>query len=74
VLRSGLPEGRRRLQRLARVATWLEKKKEKEALTSTAESILAGPTYWPWSGGADSMSDVPLGDSRRLAAALLEAS
>jgi acetyl-CoA acyltransferase len=44
-----------------------------QALTSAAEAILAGQHDVAVVGGADSMSDVPLGLSRRLAKALVEA-
>lgn len=44
-----------------------------KALTCAAEDILAGQHDVAVVGGADSMSDVPLGLSRRLAGALVEA-
>lgn len=44
-----------------------------QAATSAAESILAGQHDVAIAGGADSMSDVPLGVSKRLATALMDA-
>src|SRR5271170_3583187 len=44
-----------------------------QALTSAAQEILTGQHDVAVVGGADSMSDVPLGISKRLTAALMEA-
>src|SRR4051812_14822352 len=67
VLRSGLPRDVDAFSVSRACATSLQ------ALTSAAETMLAGQHDVAVVGGADSMSDVPLGVSRRLAAALLEA-
>lgn len=45
-----------------------------QSMTSAAEAILAGQHDVAISGGADSASDVPIAVSKRLAAALVEAS
>jgi acetyl-CoA acyltransferase len=45
-----------------------------QAMTSAAESILAGQHDVAIAGGADSVSDVPIAVSKRLASALVEAS
>jgi acetyl-CoA acyltransferase len=67
VLRSGLPKDIDAYSVSRACATSIQ------ALTSAAEAILAGQHDVAVVGGADSMSDVPLGLSRRLAQALVEA-
>lgn len=67
VLRSGLPRDVEAYSVSRACATSLQ------ALTSATEEILAGQHDVAIVGGADSMSDVPLGVSRRLAGALMEA-
>jgi acetyl-CoA acyltransferase len=67
VLRAGLPKSTDAFSVSRACATSLQ------AMTSAAESMLAGQHHVAIVGGADSMSDVPLGVSRRLTAALLEA-
>jgi len=67
VLRAGLPRDVDAYSVSRACATSLQ------ALTSAAEEILAGQHDVAVVGGADSMSDVPLGLSRRLAGALVEA-
>jgi acetyl-CoA acyltransferase len=67
VLRAGLPKDIEAYSVSRACATSVQ------ALTSAAEEILAGQHDVAVVGGADSMSDVPLGLSRRLAGALVEA-
>ncbi len=67
VLRAGLPKEVDAFSVSRACATSIQ------ALTSAAEAILAGQHDVAVVGGADSMSDVPLGLSRRLARALVEA-
>jgi acetyl-CoA acyltransferase len=67
VLRSGLPRDIEAFSVSRACATSIQ------ALTSAAESILAGQHDVAITGGADSMSDVPIGAGKRLAAALMEA-
>ncbi len=67
VLRAGLPKDIDAYSVSRACATSIQ------ALTSAAEAIMAGQHDVAVVGGADSMSDVPLGVSRRLTAALLEA-
>jgi acetyl-CoA acyltransferase len=67
VLRSGLPKDIEAYSVSRACATSIQ------ALTSAAEAILAGQHDVAVVGGADSMSDVPLGVSRPLAGALVEA-
>jgi acetyl-CoA acyltransferase len=67
VLRSGLPRDVEAYSVSRACATSIQ------ALTSATEAILAGQHDVAIVGGADSMSDVPLGVSRKLAAALVEA-
>jgi acetyl-CoA acyltransferase len=67
VLRTGLPKDVEAYSVSRACATSIQ------ALTSAAEEILAGQHDVAVVGGADSMSDVPLGVGRRLAAALVEA-
>lgn len=67
VLRSGLPREIEAYSVSRACATSIQ------ALTNATESILAGQHDVAIVGGADSMSDVPLGVSRKLAAALVEA-
>ena len=67
VLRTGLPKDIDAYSVSRACATSLQ------ALTSAAEEILAGQHDVAVVGGADSMSDVPLGLSKRLAEALMEA-
>ena len=67
VLRAGLPKDIEAYSVSRACATSIQ------ALTSAAEEILAGQHDVAVVGGADSMSDVPLGLSRRLAKALVEA-
>lgn len=67
VLRAGLPKDIEAYSVSRACATSIQ------ALTSATEAILAGQHDVAVVGGADSMSDVPLGLSRRLAGALVEA-
>src|SRR5277367_107706 len=67
VLRSGLPKDIDAYSVSRACATSIQ------ALTSAAEAILAGQHDVAVVGGADSMSDIPLGLGRRLARALVEA-
>ena len=67
VLRTGLPRDIEAYSVSRACATSIQ------ALTCATEAILAGQHDVAIVGGADSMSDVPLGVSRRLAAALVEA-
>ena len=67
VLRAGLPKDVDAYSVSRACATSIQ------ALTCAAEEILAGQHDVAVVGGADNMSDVPLGLSRRLAAALVEA-
>jgi acetyl-CoA acyltransferase len=67
VLRSGLPKDVEAYSVSRACTTSLQ------ALTCAAEEILAGQHDVAVVGGADSMSDVPLGLSKRLATALLDA-
>ncbi len=67
VLRAGLPKDIDAYSVSRACATSIQ------ALTSATEAILAGQHDVAVVGGADSMSDVPLGLSRRLAGALVEA-
>jgi acetyl-CoA acyltransferase len=67
VLRSGLPKDIDAYSVSRACATSIQ------ALTSAAEEIWAGHHDVVIAGGADSMSDVPLGVSRRLADALMSA-
>lgn len=67
VLRSGLPRDVDAFSVSRACATSIQ------ALTSATEAILEGQHDVAVVGGADSMSDVPLGVSRKLAAALVEA-
>lgn len=67
VLRSGLPKDIDAYSVSRACATSIQ------ALTSAAEAILAGQHDVAVVGGADSMSDVPLGLGRGLAQALVEA-
>jgi acetyl-CoA acyltransferase len=67
VLRAGLPKDIDAYSVSRACATSIQ------ALTSAAEEIMAGQHDVAVVGGADSMSDVPLGLSRRLAQALVEA-
>jgi acetyl-CoA acyltransferase len=67
VLRSGLPRDVEAYSVSRACATSIQ------ALTSAAEEILAGQHDVAIAGGADSMSDVPLGVGRRLAGALMNA-
>src|SRR5690349_7129241 len=67
VLRSGLPKDIDAFSVSRACATSIQ------ALTSAAEAILAGQHDVAIVGGADSMSDVPLGVSKPLTLALLEA-
>ncbi|APR84800.1 3-ketoacyl-CoA thiolase [Minicystis rosea] len=67
VLRAGLPRDIDAFSVSRACATSIQ------ALTSASEAIMAGQHDVAIVGGADSMSDVPLGVSRRLAAALVEA-
>lgn len=66
VLRSGLPKDVEAYSVSRACATSIQ------AMTSAAEEVLAGQHDVAIAGGADSMSDVPIGVSRRLAAALLD--
>jgi acetyl-CoA acyltransferase len=67
VLRSGLPKDIEAYSVSRACTTSLQ------ALTCAAEEILAGQHDVAVVGGADSMSDVPLGLSKRLTLALMEA-
>jgi acetyl-CoA acyltransferase len=67
VLRSGLPKDIDAYSVSRACATSLQ------ALTGATEAILAGQHDVAVVGGADSMSDVPLGLSKRLTLALMEA-
>jgi acetyl-CoA acyltransferase len=67
VLRAGLPRDIEAYSVSRACATSLQ------ALTSAAEEIMAGQHDVAIVGGADSMSDVPLGVGKRLASALVEA-
>lgn len=67
VLRTGMPKDIDAYSVSRACATSLQ------ALTSAAEEIMAGQHDVAIVGGADSMSDVPLGVGKRLAAALVEA-
>jgi acetyl-CoA acyltransferase len=66
VLRTGLPKDIDAYSVSRACATSLQ------AMTSATEAILAGQHDVALTGGADSMSDVPLGVSRKLASALTE--
>jgi acetyl-CoA acyltransferase len=66
VLRSGLPKDIEAYSVSRACATSLQ------AMTSAAEAMLAGEHDVAIAGGADSMSDVPIGVSRKLAGVLLE--
>jgi acetyl-CoA acyltransferase len=66
VLRSGLPKDIDAYSVSRACATSLQ------AMTNATESILAGQHDVALTGGADSMSDVPIGVSRKLASALTE--
>lgn len=67
VLRSNLPRSIEAYSVSRACATSIQ------AATSVAESIMAGQHDVAIAGGADSMSDVPLGVSKRLATALMDA-
>ena len=67
VLRAGLPRDIDAFSVSRACATSIQ------AMTSAAEAILAGQHDVAIAGGADSMSDVPLGVSKKLASALMEA-
>lgn len=67
VLRAGLPRDIEAYSVSRACATSIQ------ALTSASEAILAGQHDVAVVGGADSMSDVPLGVSRKLASALMAA-
>jgi len=67
VLRSGLPKDIEAYSVSRACATSIQ------AMTCVAESILSGQHDVGIAGGADSMSDVPLGVSKRLTAALMSA-
>jgi acetyl-CoA acyltransferase len=67
VLRSGLPKDIEAFSVSRACATSLQ------AMTSAAEAILSGQHDVAVVGGADSMSDVPLGVSKPLTQALMEA-
>jgi acetyl-CoA acyltransferase len=67
VLRSGLPRDIDAYSVSRACATSIQ------AMTSAAEAILAGQHDVAIAGGADSMSDVPLGVGKKLASALMEA-
>lgn len=67
VLRSGLPRDVEAFSVSRACATSIQ------ALTSAAEAIFAGQHDVAIVGGADSMSDVPLGVSKKLALALMAA-
>ncbi len=66
VLRTGLPKEVDAVSVSRACATSIQ------ALTSAAEAMLAGQHDVAIAGGADSMSDVPIGVSRKLAGALME--
>lgn len=66
VLRAGLPKEVDAFSVSRACATSIQ------AMTSAAEQILGGAHDAAIAGGADSMSDVPLGVSRRLAGALVD--
>lgn len=66
VLRAGLPKDIDAFSVSRACATSIQ------AMTSAAEAMLAGQHDVALVGGADSMSDVPLGVSRKLAAALTD--
>ena len=67
VLRSGLPKDIDAYSVSRACATSIQ------AMTSAAQEILAGQHDVVIAGGADSMSDVPLGVGKKLALALMEA-
>ena len=67
VLRAGLPKDIDAYSVSRACATSIQ------AMTSAAEAILAGQHDVAIAGGADSMSDVPLGVGKKLALALMEA-
>ena len=67
VLRAGLPRTADAFSVSRACATSIQ------ALTSTVEAIAGGHHDVAIAGGADSMSDVPLGVPKKLAAALMEA-
>src|SRR4029077_19124738 len=67
VLRSGLPRDIEAYSVSRACATSIQ------AMTSAAEDILAGQHDVAIAGGADSMSDVPLGVGKKLTLALMEA-
>ncbi len=67
VLRSGLPRDVDAYSVSRACATSIQ------ALTCAAEAILSGQHDVAIAGGADSMSDVPLGVGKKLASALMEA-
>jgi acetyl-CoA acyltransferase len=67
VLRSGLPRDIDAYSVSRACATSIQ------AMTSAAEAILSGQHDVAIAGGADSMSDVPLGVGKKLASALMEA-
>ena len=67
VLRSGLPKTTEAFSVSRACATSIQ------AMTSAIEAIRGGQHDVAIAGGADSMSDVPLGVSKKLTAALLEA-
>ncbi|NUQ73761.1 MAG: acetyl-CoA C-acyltransferase FadI [Polyangiaceae bacterium] len=67
VLRTGLPKNIEAFSVSRACATSIQ------ASTSAAEAILTGQHDVALVGGADSMSDVPLGVSKKLAGALMEA-
>ena len=67
VLRSGLPKDIDAYSVSRACATSIQ------AMTSAAEAILAGQHDVAIAGGADSMSDVPLGVGKKLTIALMEA-
>jgi acetyl-CoA acyltransferase len=67
VLRAGLPKEIDAYSVSRACATSIQ------AMTSAAQEILAGQHDVAIAGGADSMSDVPLGVSKKLALALMEA-
>jgi acetyl-CoA acyltransferase len=67
VLRSGLPKDVEAYSVSRACATSIQ------AMTNAAEEILMGHHHVAIAGGADSLSDVPLGVSKRLAEALTDA-
>ena len=67
VLRAGLPRDIDAFSVSRACATSIQ------AMTSAAEAILAGQHDVAIAGGADSMSDVPLGVGKKLTSALMEA-